>query len=222
MRSLSPEAAAPRRSLAPGQGTEGLSAEEVLELALAEHHPRMALACSFQKEEAVLVHMLGKLAPDPRVFTIDTGVLFPETYAAWRELEQRTGVKVEVIDAPSPSGRSWSADRCCADHKVAALETMLGSLDAWITGVRREQSPTRANAPKVGWDDRWGLWKVSPLADWSEDRVWEYLNDNDLPYNPLHDRGYASIGCMPCTQPGSGREGRWAGQNKTECGLHGE
>ncbi len=205
-----------------GLETEALSAQEVLAQALADHHPRMALACSFQKEEAVLVHMLLELAPDARVFTIDTGVLFPETYVTWRELEQRTGVKVEVIDALAPDGRPWSAERCCGERKVSALETMLGGLDAWVTGVRRDQSPTRATAPKLGFDERRGLWKVSPLADWTEDRVWEYLTDHDLPYNPLHDRGYASIGCAPCTLPGSGREGRWAGQDKTECGLHSE
>ncbi len=209
-------------SHSPAAEAERLSAQEVLAQALADHHPRMALACSFQKEEAVLVHMLLELVPDARVFTIDTGVLFAETYATWRELEQRTGVKVEVIDALPGDGRPWTVDRCCGERKVAALETMLGGLDAWVTGVRREQSSTRAAAPKRGWDERHGLWKVSPLADWTEDRVWEYLNQHDLPYNPLHDRGYASIGCAPCTLPGSGREGRWAGQEKTECGLHGE
>jgi phosphoadenosine phosphosulfate reductase len=222
MRSLTTEAGTTRNPAGAGSEVEPLSAQEILAQALEDHHPRMALACSFQKEEAVLVHMLLELAPDARVFTIDTGVLFAETYATWRELEQRTGVEVEVIDALPVDGRPWDADRCCGERKVAALEAMLGGLDAWVTGVRREQSPTRAAAPKLGWDADHGLWKVSPLADWSEDRVWEYLKEHDLPYNPLHDRGYASIGCAPCTLPGSGREGRWAGQDKTECGLHSE
>jgi len=208
------------RSLTTPPDLEALSAQEVLAQAIRDHHPRMALACSFQKEEAVLVHMMLELVPDARVFTIDTGALFPETYGTWRELERRTGVEVEVIDAVSPDGRPWSAERCCGERKVAALETMLAGLDAWVTGVRREQSPTRTAAPKLGFDERRGLWKVSPLADWTEDRVWEYLNEHDLPYNPLHDRGYSSIGCAPCTLPGSGREGRWVGQDKTECGLH--
>jgi len=201
---------------------ERSSAQEVLAQAVAEHHPRMALACSFQKEEAVLVHMLLQQVPDARVFTIDTGVLFPETYATWRELEQRTGIEVEVVDAVSPHGRPWTAERCCGERKVEALERMLQGLDAWVTGLRREQSPTRAGAAKLGWDEAHGLWKVNPLADWTEEQVWDYLHEHDLPYNPLHDRGYASIGCAPCTRPGSGREGRWAGQDKTECGLHGE
>ncbi len=199
---------------------ESLSAQEVLAEAVRDHHPRMALACSFQKEETVLVHMLLELVPDARVFTIDTGALFAETYIAWRELEQCTGVKVEIFDAFSPDGRRWTAERCCGERKVAALERALDGLDAWVTGVRREQSPTRAVASKLGWDEAHGLWKVSPLADWSEQRVWDYIADHDLPYNPLHDRGYASIGCAPCTRAGSGREGRWAGQAKTECGLH--
>lgn len=210
------------RSLTTAPGLESLSAQEVLAQAVADHHPRMALACSFQKEEAVLIHMLLEQVPDARVFTIDTGVLFEETYTTWRQLEQRTGVKVEVVDALSPNGRPWTAERCCGKRKVDALERVLGGLDAWVTGVRRDQSPTRAGAAKLGWDEAHGLWKVSPLAAWTDEQVWEYLNEHDLPYNPLHDRGYASIGCAPCTRPGSGREGRWAGQDKTECGLHGE
>jgi phosphoadenosine phosphosulfate reductase len=197
---------------------EGLTAERVLAHAIDEHHPRLALACSFQKEETVLVHMLGQLVPDARVFTIDTGVLFPETYATWRELEQRTGVAVEVFDA---ADEAWTAESCCSSRKVAALERALGGLDAWVTGLRREQAPTRGTAPKLGWDEAHGLWKVSPLADWSDADVWRYVAEHDLPYNPLHDQGYSSIGCAPCTLPGSGREGRWAGQDKTECGLHG-
>jgi len=192
----------------------------VLAQAVEDHHPRLALACSFQKEETVLVHMLAQIVPDARVFTIDTGVLFPETYATWRELEQRTGVRVEVFDATSPDGRPWTAAGCCGERKVDALERALGGLDAWVTGLRREQAPTRAEASKLGWDEGHGLWKVSPLADWGEEQVWDYVHDHGLPYNQLHDRGYASIGCVPCTRPGTGREGRWAGQDRTECGLH--
>jgi phosphoadenosine phosphosulfate reductase len=166
--------------------------------------------------------MLLAIEPQARVFTIDTGVLFPATYETWRELERRYGVRVEIHDAVSPDGEPWTAQRCCADRKVAALERALDGLDAWIAGLRREQTAARANAPKIAWDERRGLWKFNPLADWSEDRVWAYIGERELPYNPLHDRGYASIGCAPCTRPGNGREGRWAGQDRTECGLHGE
>jgi phosphoadenosine phosphosulfate reductase len=103
---------------------------------------------------------------------------------------------------------------------VDALERALADVDAWITGIRREQSPTRAEAPKLEQDPKRGISKVNPLADWSEKDVWRYIDRHELPYHPLHDRGYASIGCAPCTRPGDGRAGRWAGQDKTECGIH--
>jgi phosphoadenosine phosphosulfate reductase len=199
---------------------EALGAEEVLAYVLERHHPRVALACSFPKEEAVLVDMLARAVPDPRVFTIDTGVLFPETYAAWRELERRYGIRVEVHDALPPNGHPWTAEHCCGGRKVAALERGLQGLEAWVSGVRREQAPTRAAAPKLAWDSGRGLWKANPLADWTEQDVWSYIVEHDLPYNPLHDQGYASIGCTHCTKPGAGRDGRWAGSDKTECGLH--
>ena len=184
--------------------------------AVSKHHPRLTMACSFQKEESVLIDMLMSVEPGVRVFTIDTGVLFPETYETWRAIEQRYGLDVEVIDATGP----WSADNCCGQAKVDGLERGLEGAEAWITGIRREQSPTRAGAEFVEHDDKRGMWKYNPLADWTERDVWRYIHEHDLPYNSLHDQGYASIGCAPCTLPGDGREGRWAGQEKTECGLH--
>jgi phosphoadenosine phosphosulfate reductase len=198
---------------------EQATAEEVLEYALARFHPRLTLACSFQKEESVLAHMLAALEPAARAFTIDTGVLFPETLATWKQFEDRFGLAIEVIDARNP-GEPWTAERCCSEAKVDALERALAGVDAWITGIRREQAPTRAAAAKLERDNRRGIWKVNPLADWSEKDVWRYIFAHDLPYHPLHDRGFASIGCVPCTLPGAGREGRWAGQDKTECGIH--
>lgn len=201
---------------------ERLDARELLQYAIERHHPRLALACSFQKEETVLLDMLLSIEPAARVFTIDTGALFPQTYTTWREIEKRYGVKVEVHDATPPDARPWSAENCCTQRKVAAVDHALEGLEAWVTGLRREQGPTRATAPKLSWDDAHGLWKVNPLADWTEERVWTYITDRDLPYNPLHDHGYDSIGCGPCTLPGSGREGRWAGQDRSECGLHGD
>ena len=189
---------------------------ERLREAVRRHHPRLVLLCSFQKEESVLVDELVRLVPDPRVATIDTGVLFPETLATWRAFEERFGVRVEVQDAGGP----WSAQHCCGTAKVAALERALEGADAWITGMRREQGATRAQVRPVEWEERRGLWKLSPLADWTEGDVWRRIHERGLPYHPLHDRGYASIGCAPCTAPGRGREGRWAGSEKTECGLH--
>ena len=207
-------------AVAPAPDLEALAARDVLALAVERHHPRLVMACSFQKEESVLIDMLMELEPEARVFTIDTGVLFPETYETWKRVEDRYGLKVEVHDASSPDGRPWTAERCCGEHKVDGLERALEGAEAWITGIRREQGPTRAGAAKLERDEARGLWKFNPLADWSEQDVWRYLHERELPYNPLHDRGYASIGCAPCTRPGSGREGRWAGQDKTECGLH--
>ena len=197
-----------------------LTAEETLAKALERHHPSLLLACSFQKEESVLIDMLMRIEPDARVFTIDTGVLFPETIETWKAVEERYGLRVEVFDATPLNGTPWSAEFCCSERKVAALDRALASVDAWITGIRREQSPTRAEAPKIEWMERRGVWKFNPLADWSDEEVRAYVHDHEIPYNHLHDRGYSSIGCAPCTRPGDGREGRWAGQDKTECGLH--
>ncbi len=177
------------------------------------------MACSFQKEESVLVHMLSEIEPAARIFTIDTGVLFPETLATWKRFEERFGLNIEVVDAHSPT-EPWTRVRCCSEAKVDALERTLSGVDAWITGIRREQASTRAATPKLERDERRRIWKVNPLAEWSEKDLWRYIHKHDLPYHPLHDQEYASIGCAPCTQPGEGREGRWAGQDKTECGIH--
>jgi phosphoadenosine phosphosulfate reductase len=198
---------------------ETASAQEVLAYAVEQFHPRLTMACSFQKEESVLVHMITQIEPRARVFMIDTGVLFPETLQTWKRFEDRFTLNVEVIDARSPD-EPWTAAHCCGAAKVDALERALSDVDAWITGIRREHAPTRADSAKLERDERRGIWKVNPLADWSEKDLWSYIFKHDLPYNPLHDRGYASIGCAPCTQPGTGREGRWAGEDKTECGIH--
>ena len=198
-------------------------AQEVLAYGVEHFHPRLTLACSFQKEESVLFHMLSETAGDRgplNAFTIDTGVLFPETLATWKQFEDRfPHVRIRVMDARSPD-EPWTVQNCCSAAKVAGLEAALSDVDAWITGIRREQAPTRAAAPKLEHDERRGIWKLNPLADWSEKDIWTYIFKHDLPYNPLHDQGYASIGCAPCTQPGEGREGRWAGSEKTECGIH--
>ena len=198
---------------------EAASAQDVLAYAVERFHPRLTMACSFQKEESVLAHMLTEIEPQARVFTIDTGVLFAETLRTWRQFEERFGLQVEVLDARSPSD-PWTAARCCGEAKVVALELALSDVDAWITGIRREQASTRAASPKLEQDERRGIWKVNPLADWTEKDLWRYIHKHDLPYHPLHDRGYSSIGCEPCTLPGAGREGRWAGQDRTECGIH--
>ena len=191
-----------------------------LDVALAEagerHGSGLVMLVSFQKEESVLVEAASRVAPRTRFVTIDTGVLFDETLATWREFEDRYGVAIEIQDARG----AWSADLCCSAAKVEALERALAGAEAWVTGIRREQSPTRADAETVETDRRRGIVKYNPLAHWSEQDLWQVIRAKDLPYNELHDRGYASIGCVPCTQPGQGREGRWAGTDKLECGIH--
>ena len=201
-----------------------LSLSETLREAVARHGARAVLLCSFQKEESVLLdellHVSDGGSGAVRIVTIDTGVLFEETLQTWRRFEEHFGVRVEVQDASAPD-RPWSGpDRCCSEAKVAALERTLAGVDGWITGIRREQGPTRAGAELIERDERRGILKYNPLAHWSERDLWRRISERQLPYHPLHDQGYESIGCAPCTQPGSGREGRWAGADKTECGLH--
>lgn len=191
-----------------------------LDVALADagerHGERLVMLCSFQKEESVLVEAVSRVAPATRIVTIDTGVLFEETLATWRAFEERFGVAIEVQDARGP----WSAGLCCGEAKVEALERALAGADAWVTGIRREQSPTRAAAATVEHDARRGIVKYNPLAHWAEQDLWSVIEAKELPYNELHDHGYASIGCTPCTRPGEGREGRWADSDKLECGIH--
>jgi phosphoadenosine phosphosulfate reductase len=190
----------------------------------ARHGERAVLLCSFQKEESVLLDELLQLDQGTgsavRVVTIDTGVLFPETLATWRAFEQRFGVTIEVQDASNRESPWSGPEHCCSVAKVAALEASLQGAEGWITGIRREQGPTRANTELIERDETRGLWKYNPLAHWTDKDLWRRIHERDLPYNPLHDQGYESIGCAPCTQPGAGREGRWAGTDKTECGLH--
>ncbi|MEX2252888.1 MAG: phosphoadenylyl-sulfate reductase [Thermoleophilaceae bacterium] len=209
---------------------ERLSAEEVLAHGVERFHPRLYVACSFQKEASVIMDMLTKIEPEARFFTLDTGVLFPETYEVWRKLEQRYGVHVDVYQGMSLARQAqlhgqalWETnpDACCDIRKVQPLQEALSGVDAWITGLRRDQSPARAETPKLHWDEGRELWKLNPLADWSDDDVMGYLEEHDVPYNELHDRGYSSIGCTHCTMPGQDRHaGRWAGNDKIECGLH--
>jgi phosphoadenosine phosphosulfate reductase len=209
---------------------EGETAEAVLEYLVERFHPRLYVACSFQKEASVIMDMLLRIEPSARFFTLDTDLLFDETYATWRALEDRYDVKIDVFrglsleeQASKHGDALWARepDKCCGIRKVTPLKQALSSVDAWVAGLRREQSASRRGAKKIDWDLRHGLWKANPLADWSERDVWNYIALHDVPYNPLHDRGYPSIGCTHCTLPASsGRAGRWADVDKTECGLH--
>lgn len=212
---------------------ENQSAEAVLKLAV-ETFPRLTLACSFGAEDVVLVDMLQKINPNVDIFYLDTNVHFPETYETRDRLEQHYGTKfVQVLpkltldeQAEKFGDELWKSDanQCCNIRKVDPLTEILGNYDAWITGIRRDQAPTRANAKKVEYDVKFGLIKFNPLADWTSEDVWNYIRENNVIYNPLHDRNYPSIGCTHCTrQVAEGedpRAGRWANIEKTECGLH--
>ena len=213
---------------------EETSAEEALRWALDTFHPGMYIACSFQKTSSVTVHLAHSIYPDARFFYLDTDVLFAETYETKDRLEERYGIRFHrysSITLEQQAGlygdQLWGRDpdACCGIRKVEPMRSALAAVDLWVSGIRRSDSQTRARAPKFGWDRRFGLWKLNPLADWSEEQVWAYIQENDIPYNPLHDQGYPSIGCTHCTRkPAAGedaRAGRWAGLEKTECGLHG-
>lgn len=215
-------------------GLEEASAEEALRWALDRFSPRMYIACSFQKTSSVTVHMANGINPGARFFYLDTDLLFPETYETKDRLEERYGIRFHRYSSITLEQQKglygdelWSRDpdACCGIRKVEPMRSALAAVDLWVSGIRRSDSQTRAAAPKFGWDNRFGLWKLNPLADWSEEQVWSYINEHEIPYNPLHEQGYPSIGCTHCTRkPGAGedaRAGRWAGLPKTECGLHG-
>jgi phosphoadenosine phosphosulfate reductase len=213
---------APEQKLGLPADVESWPAQRVLEFLLEQFPGRVALACSFQKEESVLLDMLFELEPRARVFAIDTHYLFPETYELWREVERRYSTTIEVVEGARVEDGLWETnpDLYLAVAKIEPLTRALLDLEAWITGIRRDQSPTRADATKLGWDSRHELWKANPLADWSDEDCWAYIRERDLPYNALHDRGYDSIGDTHSTRPGKGREGRWTGTERTECGIH--
>jgi phosphoadenosine phosphosulfate reductase len=192
------------------------------------------LACSFQAEDCVLVDMIARVAPRVGVFYLDTGLLFDETYATRDRLQERYGIRpvafrpaLTVAEQAAQYGEAlWSRDPdlCCHMRKVLPLEQALAGRLCWITGIRRDQAPTRRHTPLIQWDARFRLVKVNPLARWTVDDVWNYIRAHDVPYNPMHDRGFPSIGCWPCTRavrPGEDpRAGRWSGTGKIECGIH--
>jgi phosphoadenosine phosphosulfate reductase len=206
---------------------EAMTAEELLRWAAEEFGDGLCLTCSWQRQSSALVHMVSELELDVDVVELDTLVLFDETYATRDRLVERYGLELKSFRPIDPIDRLWETDpdRCCGIRKVEPLERALRGYDAWITGIRREQSPTRANAQKVEWSERYGVWKIQPLVDWDAKRVQAYLSVNEVPYNPLHDQGYPSIGCTHCTRPvkpgEDERAGRWGGSGKLECGIHG-
>lgn len=217
------------------EGLEGKAPEEAIRWAVENFETKeLSLACSFGAEDVVLVDMLIKIKPDARIFYLDTDLLFKETAEVMERIIQKYGVTPERYGAKStleemerefgPELWKKEPDRCCDIRKMVPLAEALSNLRCWITGIRRDQAPTRANAPIVSWDAKFGLVKVNPLVKWTTKDVWDYITKNNVPYNTLHDRNFPSIGCEPCTRPVAPgedpRAGRWAGFQKTECGLH--
>ncbi len=213
---------------------ENGSATDAIEWMFEAFGQNHYIACSFQKTSSVTAHLATQVNPDARFFYLDTDVLFPETYETRDRLAAHLGIDFDRFhnltleeQAAGYGDELWNTDpdTCCGLRKVEPMRRALSSVDCWLAGVRREDSARRAKTPKFTWDKRFDLWKLNPLADWTEDDVWTYLRANGVPYNPLHDVGYPSIGCTHCTrQPGpngDSRSGRWAGLAKVECGLNG-
>jgi phosphoadenosine phosphosulfate reductase len=212
---------------------EGMSAPEILEWTIETFHPRLYFACSFQKTSSVIIDIAQKVEPSTRFFYLDTDVLFPETYETKDRLAEHYGMEFERYhnltleeQAKLHGDELWGRDpdACCNIRKVEPMRDALSSVDCWVSGIRRQDRSNGNTIKKFGWDKRFNLWKINPLADWHEKDVWNYIVDHEVPYNPLHDHGYPSIGCTHCTRPpGAGeapRAGRWADAEKTECGLH--
>ena len=222
------------------ESTRGLDAQDLLAYAVSRFGDEAALASSLGAEDQVLTDMLVRVTPHPHIFTIDTGRLPQETYELIDQTRKRYGIAIEVLYPDRADLETLVSQRganlfyqsvqdrkaCCHARKVLPLRRKLSTLRAWITGLRREQSVTRLELAKVQFDQANGLIKVNPLVDWSEQQVWQHIRRHDVPYNPLHDRGYPSIGCAPCTRavgPGLDiRAGRWWWENpeEKECGLH--
>jgi phosphoadenosine phosphosulfate reductase len=219
------------------QTLEGQAPAKILEIALEQHGPRIVLACSFGAEDVVLLDMMLRINPRSTFFYLDTDFLFPETYALrdriMEHYQLRSEQMIQVKSTLSPAEQAtqhgeglWlrSPDQCCQLRKIEPLTRVLKGYAAWITGIRRDQSPTRAHAGIVEWDAKFGLVKFNPLATWSWEQVWEYIRSQNVPYNTLHDQHFPSIGCTHCTAPvmpgDDPRSGRWNSSTKTECGLH--
>lgn len=210
------------------------SPPEVLRWAVEWFHPRLTMATAFGAEGCCLIHMLADIEPKVRIFNLDTGYQFPETLAVRDRIRERYGIDVELVQAET-SVPEYEAehggplyrhrpDQCCHDRKLVPLRRAVVGYDAWISSIRSDQTEHRAAAGVVQWDAKFGLVKVNPLLSWTKRDVWSFIMKHDVPYNPLHDQGYPSIGCWPCTrpvQPGEDeRAGRWSGSDKKECGLH--
>jgi phosphoadenosine phosphosulfate reductase len=213
---------------------DGKPPEAVLRWAVETFFPRLTMATAFGAEGCCIIHMLAEIEPRVRIFNLETGYQFPETLELRERIKERYGIEVEYV-RPELTVEEYEAehggplytirpDQCCYDRKIIPLRRAVAGYDAWISAIRRDQTEHRAKAGVVQWDTKFSLVKVNPLLTWTKADVWAFVMKYKVPYNPLHDEGYPSIGCWPCTRPvGDGqheRAGRWSGTGKKECGLH--
>lgn len=219
---------------AKSQALESASPQEILRWTVERFAPYFTMATAFGPEGMAIIHMLAEIAPETPIFNLETGYQFKETLELRERVKDRYGIEIEfkrpelTVDQYETlhGGPLYKTnpDQCCADRKIKLLHDAVVGKHAWASAIRRDQSPDRARASIVGWDKKFGLVKVSPLANWTKQEVWKLITDHDIPYNPLHDQGYTSIGCWPCTRAvmfgEDERAGRWSGFQKTECGLH--
>jgi phosphoadenosine phosphosulfate reductase len=215
---------------------EESSAQEIIEWAFNLLTDKFTIATGFGVEGMALIDMAAKINPKLDVFFIDTNFLFPETYQLRYQIEKRYKIKLRAISTEiTPENQEnlygkelWltEPDLCCYTRKIEPLKKALSGYDGWMTAIRRNQTTLRSMARVVEWDDKWQILKINPLVKWGKPDVWEYVVKNKVNYNPLHDKGYPSIGCSHCTRPiklgEDDRAGRWSGKEKTECGLHGD
>ncbi len=213
---------------------EGVWPEDILAWAFETFGSNVATGTGFGLSGVALMHILSRVRPTATVFYLDTDLLFPEAYDLKIQLEKRLGIKIlrlhsklSLRDQAAREGENlWrtNPDRCCFLRKVQPLKQFLASQDAWVTAVRRDQSPTRRNTSVVEWEPTHNIVKINPMASWTDQDVRQYITLHELPYNPMHDLGYPSIGCIPCTKPVKNgqntRAGRWQEHEKMECGIH--
>ena len=213
---------------------EAAEPPEIIRWAAERFGERLTMATAFGPEGCAIIHWLATVAPKTFVFNLETGYQFKETLELRDRLAKRYGIEVS-LETPATTVEEYErlhggplyrtdSNRCCGDRKIAVIRRVLSRFDAWMSGIRRDQSPDRAVAPIVGWDRKFGVVKISPLANWTKAKIWDLIIRENIPYNPLHDQGYVSIGCWPCTRAVTlgedERAGRWSGSAKTECGLH--
>jgi phosphoadenosine phosphosulfate reductase len=222
------------RIAAACESLQGKSAQEILRWAVQTFYPRLTMATAFGPEGNCIIHMLADIEPRVRVFNIDTGYQFPETLALRERIKEKYGIEVEYVRAETTVAAYeekhggpvyvFDSNQCCHDRKITPLQRAVVGYDAWVSAIRKDQTRDRGQASIVQWDAKFKLVKINPLLEWTKNDVWKFVTTHDVPYNPLHDHGYPSIGCWPCTRAVAAgedeRAGRWAGTEKKECGLH--